>query len=160
MIRHLMVTNVHGQFNGITGKIHFTPGDIASLRVDLVIDASRIITGIQKRDDHLKSQDFFDVGKYPEITFRSTQTERTGFYSCNVWGNLSIHGVTKLLMMEVTVSGPVKSPFGETTIGITGTTSLNREEFGLTWNEAVGKDGLMVGKEASLMINIEADLVE
>jgi polyisoprenoid-binding protein YceI len=157
-IGHLMVAYVHGQLNRISGTVHFDPADMTSLSVELEIDASGITTGIQKRDEHLRSQDFFDVGKYPVISFKSSKAERTGFIRCRVSGNLTIHGVTKPIAMEVTVSGPVKTPFGETCIGITGKTVLNREDFGLRWNQPVENNGLMVGKDVEISINIEADL--
>ena len=157
-IVHLMVSNVHGQLNKISGTVHFDPADMTSLAVELEIDVSSIITGVQKRDDHLKSQEFFDMGKYPVISFKSSKAERTGFSRCKVSGTLTIHGITKPIAMDVTVSGPVKSPFGETCIGITGRTVLNREDFSLTWNVPVENNGLMVGKDVEISINIEADL--
>ena len=159
-IRHMMIAFVHGQLNSVSGTIFFSPADMTSLSAKLEIHVSSIHTGIKKRDEHLKSQDFFHADKYPEISFRSTRTERTGFNACKVHGNLTIHGVTHPVALEVTVSGPVKSPFGETSIGISGTTVVNREDFGITWNEPMEHNGLMVGKEVAVRVNIEADLAE
>ncbi|UCF87339.1 MAG: YceI family protein [Nitrospiraceae bacterium] len=157
-IRHMMIAHVHGQMNRVSGTVHLDTDDITSLTVELEIDISSILTGIQKRDDHLKSQDFFNIERYPKITFRSSNAERTGFNICQVSGEITIHGTTLPLSLEVVISGPVKSPFGETSIGLTVRTTLNREDFGMTWNEPMEKDGLMVGREVDISVNIEADL--
>jgi polyisoprenoid-binding protein YceI len=159
-VEHLMVSRVHGQLNMVSGTVHFDPSDMTSLSVELEIGASGITTGIQKRDDHLRSQDFFDVEKYPVISFKSSKAERTGFSRCRVSGDLTIHGTTKPIAMEVTVSGPVKTPFGETCIGITGKALINREDFGLMWNQPLENSGLLVAKDVEISINIEADLTE
>jgi polyisoprenoid-binding protein YceI len=157
-IGHLMVARVHGQLNKVTGVIFYDPPDLTSLKVELEIGVESIITGIQKRDDHLKSQDFFHVEKYPHITFKSVKTERTCFHSCKVTGDLTIYGTTHPIAMDVQVLGPVKSPFGETSVGFSGTTTLNREDYGMTWNEPVEGGGFMVGKDVRISIDIEADL--
>ncbi len=159
-IRHMTVAFVHGQMNKVSGTINFDPDDISGLSLEFVIGPDSIITGIGKRDDHLKSEEFFDIGKYPGITFKSTTAERTGFNSCKISGDLSIHGIKKSVAVEADVSGPVKSPFGETTIGITGRAVLNREDFGMKWNEPMEKGGFMVGKDVEVSVDIEADLVE
>jgi polyisoprenoid-binding protein YceI len=158
-IRHLMVAHVHGQFNKVSGTISFDPSNIASLTVELEIDVSSIITGIDKRDEHLKSEDFFHTDKYPKITFKSTKVEMTGYNSCKVNGELTIHGVTRPTALDVYVLGPVKSPFGETSLGISGRSRLNREVFGIAWNQPMEDGGVMVGKDADIYIDIEADLV-
>ena len=159
-IGHLMVAYVHGQLNKVAGTVHLDPADMTTLSVELDIEVSSIITGVPKRDDHLKSGDFFDVKTFPKITFGSTGTERTGFTSCKVSGELSIHGVTLPVELDADISGPVKSPFGETSIGITAYTMLNREDFGMTWNEPMEKKGFMVGKDVEISVNLEADLAE
>jgi polyisoprenoid-binding protein YceI len=145
-IQHMMMAHVHGQMNRVSGTIHLDTDDITSLTVELELDVSSILTGIQKRDDHLKSQDFFHIEKYPKITFRSSKAE------------ITIHGITLPLSLEVEIFGPVNSPFGETSIGLTSRTTLNREDFGITWNEPVEKSGLMVGRDVEISVNIEADL--
>jgi polyisoprenoid-binding protein YceI len=159
-IGHLMVAHVHGQMNNVTGTISFDPPDVAGLTVEFEIGVRSILTGIQKRDDHLKSQDFFHADENPKITFKSSKAERTGFTSCKVSGDITIHGITRPLTLEVEVLGPVKSPFGETSIGISGRTVLNREDFGMTWNESVEGGGFMVGKDAEVSVDLEADLAE
>jgi polyisoprenoid-binding protein YceI len=159
-ILHLTVAFVHGQLNKVSGTVNFDPDDIASLVVEFEIDTDSIITGIGKRDDHLKSADFFDIEKYPKITFKSTSSEQAGSDHCRISGDLNIHGIKKSIVMDVNVSGPVKSPFGETTIGLTGKTILNREDFGFTWNQPMEKGGFMIGKNVEASIDIEADLTE
>lgn len=159
-IRHMTIAFVHGQMNRVSGRISFDPDNISALSIRFEIDVASIMTGITKRDDHLKSEDFFDIAAYPKITFQSTGAERSGFNSCIVKGDITIHGITKSISLETDILGPVKSPFGETTLGVTATMVLNREDFGLTWNETMGNGGFMVGKEVEVAMNIEADLVE
>jgi polyisoprenoid-binding protein YceI len=154
----MMIAHVHGQMNRVSGTIHLDTDDIRSITVDLEIDVSSILTGIQKRDDHLKSQDFFHIEKYPKITFRSSKAERIGYNNCLVGGDITIHGTTLPLSLEVEIFGPVNSPFGETSIGLIGRTTLNREDFGMAWNEPMEKSGLMVGRDVEISVNIEADL--
>ena len=159
-VRHMTVAFVHGQMNRVSGTISFDPDIISSLAIRFEIDVAGIMTGITKRDDHLKSEDFFDIAAYPTITFQSTGAERSGFNSCIVRGDITIHGITKSIVLETDILGPVKSPFGETTLGLTATMVLNREDFGLKWNEPMDNGGFMVGKEVQVSMNIEADLVE
>ena len=157
-IGHMMIAHVHGQLNKVSGTVEFDPSDIGGINIVLEMDVSSIITGIQKRDEHLKSPDFFDIEKYPKITFKSLKAERTGFNNCKVTGDLTIHGVTKPMTMDISVYGPVKSPFGETSLGLTGRTCLNREDYGISWNQPMENGGLMVGKDVEISIDIEADL--
>ncbi|MDH4027810.1 MAG: YceI family protein [Nitrospirota bacterium] len=158
-IRHLLIAYVHGQFNKLSGTVHYVPEDLSRTLIELEIDVSSIITGINKRDIHLKSSDFFDTEKYPVITFKSTRAEITGFNTCRVSGILAVHGTERPLTMEVNIAGPVKSPFGETCIGISGRAVLNREEFGLTWNKPMENGGPMVGRDVEISMDIEADLI-
>ncbi len=159
-IRHMTVAFVHGQMNKISGTINLDPDDITSLDLEFKVDLDSIITGIGKRDDHLKSEEFFDIEKHPDITFKGRASERTGFNTCKVRGDLTVHGVKKTITLEADVLGPVKSPFGETTLGITGRTLLNREDFGMKWNEPMEKGGFMVGKDVEVSVNLEADLAD
>jgi len=158
-IRHMMVANVRGQFNKLSGVVYFDPSDIENSSANAAIDVTGIYTGIQKRDDHLRSADFFDVATYPQITFKSNKTKNTGSKRFSLTGDLTIHGATKTVTLEVECSGPEKSPYGgETTIGFSATTKINREDFGLTWNEPLESGGILVGKEVQIFIDIEADL--
>ncbi len=157
-VRHMMVADVHGQFNKITGTINFDPADINKSSVNLEIRVDSVFTGIPKRDDHLRSQDFFYKEKYPAIIFKSTGTERTGFNSCKINGDLTIRGITRTVTIDVNFYGPVKSPFGETSLGFTGKLRLNREDFNMMWNEPMENSGFLAGKDAQIFIDLEADL--
>jgi len=159
-IRHMTVAFVHGQMNKVSGVINFDPDNFSDISVQFDIDVESIITGIEKRNDHLKSADFFDIEKFPHISFKSKSAERTSVNSCRFTGEITIHGITKSITLEADILGPVDSPFGETTLGLTGKTIINREDFGLTWNEPMGNGGFMVGKEVEITMNIEADLAE
>ncbi len=160
-VRHLMIANVRGQFNKINGTISFDQTEPAHSAIDIVIDIDSITTGIRKRDDHLLSPDFLEAAKYPQMMFRSTSTEAVGGSRLKVTGDLTIHGITKPVVMVAEYSGPVKSPFGgEITMGFSGSFSINRGDFGITWNEPMEGGGLMIGKEVDITIDIEADLIE
>jgi polyisoprenoid-binding protein YceI len=153
-----MVTNVRGQFNKISGEIYFDPSSITHSSVEAAIDASGIYTGIKKRDDHLRSPEYFDVEKYPLITFKSDEVEAIGGNRFRVTGDLTIHGITRSVSLDAEYSGPEKSPYGETSIGFNAKTGINREDFGLTWNVDLESGGIMVGKETQILLDIEADL--
>ena len=122
------------------------------------IDVSGIYTGIQKRDNHLRSPDFFDVEKYPYMTFKSTKTELIEKELFKVFGDLTIHGITKQISIDVACSGPEHSPYGETSMGFAATTKINREDYGIMWNVELKSSGFMVGKEIQIVLDIEADL--
>ena len=158
-ISHMTVAFVHGQMNDVFGIIHFDPDNVDSMDIEFKIGASSILTGIGKRDDHLKSAEFLDAEKFPKIAFKSSTVNKAGLNTYAVSGDLAIHGVTKAITLDVEFVGPVKSPFGETTIGLTGKTVLNREDFGMSWNEPLESGGFMVGKEVKISVNLEADLM-
>lgn len=160
-IKHMMIANVRGQFNDITGKVYFEPADIAHSSVELEVGVASVNTGIKKRDEHLLSSDFFDAAKYPKITFRSTAVEVSGANRAIVTGDLTIHGITRTAGLSVEYAGPVKDPLGDgKSMGFSASTIINREDYGMTWNEPMEKGGLMLGREAELTIDIEADLAE
>ena len=158
-VRHMMVSNVHGQFNKISGAIQFDPSDVARAAVEAEIDVPGIHTGIPKRDEHLTSPDFFDVAKYPKILFKSTRVDLTGGNHFKVSGTLTIHGVTRPVTFDTEYLGPVKgTEEGETVIGFTATTAVDREDYGITWNVALlEKGGVVVGKEVQITLDVEAD---
>lgn len=158
VIKHMMVANVRGQFNKISGTIYFDPADLSKSSVEVSIDASGIYTGIQKRDDHLRSPDFFDTATYPHIIFKSTAVKADGVNNLKVNGDLTIHGITRQVTFDVEYSGPEKSPYGETSMGFTATAMVNREDYGLLWNVALESGGVMIGKDVRILIDIEADL--
>jgi polyisoprenoid-binding protein YceI len=159
VVRHMMVANVRGQFNKLSGSLRFDPSNIAGSSVEVAIDAAGIYTGIQKRDNHLRSADFFDVANHPRIIFKSDKVEITGAKHFRITGDLTIRGITKTITLDVENSEPEKSPYGgETTIGFAATTKINREDFGLMWNEPLESGGVLVGRAVQILIDVEADL--
>jgi len=158
-IRHMMIANVRGQFNNITGTVYFDPSNIMTSAVDLRIDASSVFTGIQKRDDHLKSADFLDTDKYPDIIFKSIRIGSANRNQTKVLGDLTIHGITRQIAVDVEYTGPVQDPLGDgTSIGFTASAVINREDFRIMWNQPMANNGVMVGREVQLFVDLEADL--
>lgn len=157
-VRHLVITNVKGQFEKTTGTVVLDEGDVTKSSVEAVIDVNTINTRVPDRDKHLKSGDFFDAAKHPTITFKSTKVEKAGEGKLRVTGNLTIRGTTKPAVLEVEgPSAAVKDPWGNERRGITATTTINRFDYGLEWNKAV-EAGPVVGKD--IKIEIEAELVK
>lgn len=155
---HMMIAHVRGQFNRIAGVITFDPKDIIGSSVELEFDASSVITGIQKRDDHLKSPDFFDIKTFPEIVFKSTHIDHVQGNHANVTGNLTLHGITRQITLTTEFSGPVKDPFGpDMSMGFTATCTINRKEYGMAWNQLMADNGIMLGWDIELFIDLEAD---
>jgi polyisoprenoid-binding protein YceI len=155
-VRHLMISNVRGQFTGVTGSLTYNEGDLAKSLIDASIEVATIDTRDPQRDTHLKSPDFFDVEKFPVMTFKSLRVTRSGDGSLIVAGPLSLHGVSK--EVEFTVEGPtppVKDPYGNTRVGVHAKTKINRGEFGLTFNAAMETGGVMVGEEVSITLELE-----
>lgn len=160
--RHMMVTTVRGSFNKISGTIDYDPANPAAASVEVVIDThSMTSTGLEQRDNHLRSADFLDVEHYPTITFKSTKVEPKGDGTkATIYGDLTIRGVTKPVAIEAELLGQGKSPFGTTVAGFTGTTKINREDFGLTWNMALETGGWLVSKDVNITLDVEAIKVE
>lgn len=158
-ILHMMIAHVRGQFNNVAGTVYFDPQNIANSSVELTIETSSVATGIQKRDEHLKSPDFLDVDKYPEISFKSVRIGSVEGNHASVTGDLTLHGVTRQITVDSEFSGPVKDPFGDgLSIGFTASTTINREDFGMDWNQPMEDNGIMLGREIRLDIDLEADL--
>jgi polyisoprenoid-binding protein YceI len=155
-VRHMMVSTVRGQFNKTTGTVTWDGKDFSSAVVDVVIDAASIDTRVQQRDDHLRSADFFDVAKYPTLTFKSTKIEAAGSGKLRMTGDLTIHGVTKPVVFDVDgPSAPLKEQNGGTRVGASATTKISRKDFGLTWNRAIEAGGVVVGDEVAITIDVE-----
>jgi polyisoprenoid-binding protein YceI len=162
-VRHMMVSWVHGQFTKVAGTFNFDPKDMSSLFIEAEIDVASIHTGVEKRDEDLRSPNYFDARKYPKIIFRSARTEQVALDSCVVYGDLAVHGVTRLVALDVRFAGPSQFQDDEklyTTYGFSGKTMVNRENFGMVTNMPIEAGGFMVGKYAYLTINAEVDLVE
>ena len=156
---HMMIAHVRGQFNKISGTVYFDPLNINASSVELVIDVASIYTGIRKRDDHLRSSDFFDVDKYPTISFKSTRIESTNGDRVNVTGDLLMHGRTRRISFPARLSGPVEDPFGDgSSMGLTASMRINREDYDITWNQPMADNGLMVSSTVEILVDIEADL--
>ena len=156
-VRHMMITNVKGHFTGVSGVLTLDEQDITKSHVEASIDAATINTREADRDTHLKSADFLDVEKFPTMTFASTRITRTGEGEAQVEGDLTIHGVTR--RVEFAVEGPTppgKDPWGNTRIGWTATTKINRKDFGLTWNAALETGGILVGDEVTITFDVQA----
>jgi polyisoprenoid-binding protein YceI len=155
-VRHMMISNVKGQFQKTTGTITINGNDPASATIDATIDASSVDTRVERRDTHLKSPDFLDVAKYPTITFKSTKVEADGPGKFKVTGDLTLHGVTKPVVLEVESSGAPVKVMGGLHAGASATTKINRSDFGLTWNKALETGGVVVGDEVAISIDVEA----
>jgi len=156
-VRHMMITNVKGHFTGVTGVLTLNEQDITKSHVEASIDAASINTREADRDTHLKSADFLDVEKFPKLTFTSTRVTRTGDGELQVEGDLTIHGVTRKVTFAVEgPTPPGKDPWGNTRIGLTATTKINRKDFGLTWNTALETGGILVGDEVTITFDVEA----
>ena len=154
-VRHLMVSKVHGRFTKWSGNLALDGADLTKSKLDVTIDAASIFTEEQKRDDHLRSADFLDAEKFPTITFRSGKIEKKGD-RYDVHGDLTIHGVTKPVVLEVEGGDQVKDPWGGTRTGFSAKTHVSRKEFGLTWNVALETGGLLVGDKIEISLEIEA----
>jgi len=156
-VRHMMISNVKGQFQKTSGTVDVNGKDPTSAKIDATIDATSINTRVDKRDAHLKSPAFLDVDKFPTITFKSTKIEADGPGKWKVTGDLTLHGVTKPVVLEVESTGtPVNDPMGNTRAGASATTKISRKDFGLTWNQPLETGGVMVGDEVAISIDVEA----
>jgi len=156
-VRHMMISNVKGQFQKTSGTVTTNGTDPASAKIDATIDASSVDTRVDKRDAHLKSPAFLDVDKFPTITFKSTKVEADGPGKWKVTGDLTLHGVTKPVVLEVEGTGaPINDPMGNTRAGASATTKIKRSDYGLIWNKAIEGGGVMVGDEVAISIDVEA----
>ncbi len=154
--RHFMVTKVRGRFTGVTGAVVITD-DLADSRVDVTIDMASVQSGSAARDDHLRSAELFDVEQYPQATFRSTDVAWEGEHG-TVFGDLTIHGVTRHVPLEVTFEGYVRDPWGGHRAMFSARTKVNREHFGVTWNQTLETGGVLVSKEIQIEIDLETVL--
>jgi polyisoprenoid-binding protein YceI len=155
-IKHMMVSTVHGSFGKVTGTVNHDPKDPTKSSANIQIDPASLDTRVEKRDAHLKSADFFDVQKCPEMTFKSTKIEKAGDKKYKVTGDLTMHCITKPVTLEVEgLNGPVKSPKGANLYAATATGKLNRKEFGLNWNQAIEAGGVAVGEDVQLTVDLE-----
>jgi polyisoprenoid-binding protein YceI len=154
-VKHMMISNVKGQFTGVSGVLQLDEGDIVNSSIETSIDAASINTRDAQRDAHLKSPDFFEVEKFPTLTFKSTSVRRKG-EELAVEGDLTIHGVTRKVVFEVEgPTAPGKDPWGNTRIGFSATTKINRKDYGLTWNAALETGGILVGEDVTITLDLQ-----
>ena len=157
-VRHLMISNVRGEFQKTSGTVKIDEKDVTKSTVEAAIEAGSVDTRVEQRDQHLKSPDFFDAAKFPTLAFRSTKVEKAGEGKLKVAGDLTIHGVTKPVVLDVTgPTGEIKDPWGNARRGVSATATINRKDFGLSWNKML-EAGPVVGDEVK--IEIEAELVK
>lgn len=154
-IRHLVIAKVRGRFAKFKGTIELDDGDITRSTVTAEIEASTISTNDDKRDGHLQSADFLDVEKFPLITFASKQIHKSGT-NLELTGALSIHGVTRDVVLEVEQLGALKDPWGNQRVAFAARTSINRQDFGLRWNQVLDAGGLALGDKLEISLDIQA----
>jgi len=149
---HMMISKVPGEFEKFSGTIIYDPQDLANSKANVSIDVNSINTRIEQRDHHLRSPDFFDAAKYPTITFVSTK-----FTPGYITGQLTMRGVTQIVTIPVSILGPAKAMGDRQAIGISGSVTVNRQDYGINWNKNLDQGGVFVSNDILLTINIEAD---
>jgi polyisoprenoid-binding protein YceI len=155
-VKHMMISNVKGQFTTVKGALVRDESDSTKSHVEASIEAASITTRDAQRDAHLKSADFLDVEKFPVLSFKSTRISRSGDGGLTVAGDLTIHGITRNVIF--TVDGPTpsaKDPWGNTRLGLSATTKINRKDFGLNWNTALETGGILVGDEVTITLDVQ-----
>lgn len=155
--KHMMVTTVRGSFEDFAGTVEVDGDDPTSARAQAVVKTASLWTGVEMRDNHLRSDDFFGVEKYPEMTFQSTAVEKTGENTYKVTGDLTIRDVARPITLEVEVEGQIIDPWGNERVGLSARGRLNRKDWGLNWNQAIEAGGVVVSD--SINIAVEAALV-
>ena len=154
-VAHMDVSIVRGEFTDYQGEILFDEKDINSMHGEIVIKTKSIDTRLKARDDHLKSADFFDVEKYPEIVFKGKKIIKTST-GYEIAGDLTMHGVTREVSGPVVIRGPVITSYGKQLIGISGETVINRKDYGISWNAQTPAGGFAVGNDVKIIIDTEA----
>lgn len=154
-ITHMMVSQVTGQFNQYEGMVVYDPDDLAHSSVTVIVQAFSINTNSQRRDQHLRNRDFFNVEEFPTLTFVSKSITPS-----SITGNLTIRGVMKEISVPVTISGPVKNPSGSMVLGISGSFKINRQDYGIQWNKVLDQGGVVLSDEVIINVNIEAQKKE
>jgi len=159
-VRHMMISNARGRFEKFAGAVEFDEQTPAASSVDVQIEAASITTKEAQRDGHLRSPDFLDAEKYPYLTFKSKRVEVIDANHGRIIGDLTIRDITREVVLDTEYSGTAKSPFGHTSAGFTASTTINRKDWGLTWNMALETGGWLVSDEIKISIEIEIIKVE
>jgi polyisoprenoid-binding protein YceI len=154
-IAHLVIADVTGKFNDFSCTVHSNGDDFNGAEVEVSIKTSSIFTNNERRDNHLRSADFFDVEKFPLISFKSRSFEKTSENTYKISGMLNMHGISKPVVLDARYKGMIKDPWGNTRAGFKATTSLNRYDYDLKWNTALEAGGLLVGETVAIEINLE-----
>ena len=155
-VRHMMISNVKGNFSKVTGVLFYDEDDVTRSRIEATIEAASIETRDAQRDGHLKSEDFFHAEKFPTLTFKSTSIKVLGNRELSVEGDLTIRGITRKVTFAVEgPTPPAKDPWGNTRIAVSATTKINRKDFGLTWNAALETGGILVGDEVTITLDVQ-----
>jgi polyisoprenoid-binding protein YceI len=155
-VRHLGLSTVRGAFTKVSGVVQLDDKDITKSSVEVTIDAASVDTRVEDRDKDLRSDHFFDVAKYPTITFKSTKVEQAGAGTLKVTGDLTIHGTTKQVVLDVEgPTAPVKDPWGNTRAAANATTKINRQDYGVKWNAKMDNGGWVVGDDVGITIDVE-----
>jgi polyisoprenoid-binding protein YceI len=154
--RHAMITKVRGSFNEFTGKAHLDGTDPAKSTTEITINVASIDTRNGDRDGHLRSNDFLAIDQYPQITFRSTNITQTGDNTFDLTGDLTIKGVTNSVTVPFTFDGEATDPYGLVRLGFEGSTTINRKDYGITWNAALETGGVLVSDKIVLEFEISA----
>ncbi len=154
-VSHMVISKVPGKFTDFDGNVTFDPAHPADGSVSFTIQAASISTDNEKRDSHLKSADFFDVEKYPEITFVSTKVEPGNDNHYQITGDLTMRGVTKPVTFDAVLNGVVDDPWGNTKSGFTATTTINRQDFGVNWSKTLDTGGLVAGNDVDITVELE-----
>ncbi|MHB8109124.1 MAG: YceI family protein [Syntrophorhabdaceae bacterium] len=162
-VYHMMVTPVHGQFNSVRGYVDFDPADPGNLSVEVEIDTAGLYTGVERRDNHLKSADFLDAANFPQMTFKSTGIKIIALNNLNITGDLTIRGITHPITFRTHFLGPSKFYDDElkelyTTFGFRALGTIDREKFGMMWNVGIEDSGCMVSNMVDIVFNAEIDL--
>ena len=154
-VKHLAISSVPGRFGDVSGTFSFDPANVEGSKAEAAIKASSINTMDAKRDDHLKGADFLDASKFPTIQFKTTKVEKVSDTAFNALGDLTIHGVTKPVVLNVTFGGAAKDPWGKERAAFEAKTTINRKDFGLTWSKVIESGALVVGDEVQITLEVE-----
>ena len=155
-IRHYEINWVSGRFKDFTGTIRYDESDPTKSSVEFTAKVESIDTGVEGRDKHLRTGDFFDVAKYPDMTFKSTRVERKGRDNYVLHGDFTLKGVTKQIALPFTLTGAIKDPRGNTRFGVEAQTKIDRRDYGITWGKTLGGGGLDLGHEVTINLSLEA----